>query len=381
MRIGIDVTSALTQGGGIGRYTRELVHALALTEFNSSFDIHLFSARTKAPSPVPNPLPNHPQMVHRPARLSEKWLYRLWYRLKLPLPVQTFTGPIDLYHSPDFVLPPISGETPTLLTIHDLSFIHYPETFTPQLIRFLNRVVPESVGKASHILADSIATQRDLIELWQVPDEKITVLYSGVNETFRPITDKVALKRAREKYNLGQAPYVLTLGTVQPRKNYRMLIEAFAPIAKTHDHNLIIVGGKGWLFEEILNEVKVQGLEGRVIFTGFVDDIDLPTIYSAATLFAFPSIYEGFGLPILESMACGVPVINSNASCLPEVAGKATIQLDPTDQNAWTEALEMLLKDPVQRAQMVAEGYIQAQHFSWKKSAQQLLEVYSQLLL
>ena len=152
-QIGIDVTSALTQGGGIGRYTRELVRALVNIETNNHYTF--FSAKIADAPPVRDPLPSGSTIAYRPAFLSERWLYRLWYRLRLPLPVQFFTGRLDLYHSPDFVLPPLAGDIPTLLTVHDLSFVHFPETFPAVLVDYLNQVVPWSVSRATHVLADS----------------------------------------------------------------------------------------------------------------------------------------------------------------------------------------------------------------------------------
>ena len=218
-RIGIDVTAAVLQGGGIGRYTRELVRALVAQEAEANF--RLFSARPPTASPVPQPLPQAGNVDYFPSRLTERWLYRLWYRLRLPLPVQWQTGKLDLFHSPDFVLPPVNGRVPTLLTVHDLSFIHYPDTFPPALVNYLNKVVPWSVGRATHILADSQATKDDLSEFWQVPQDKVTVLYSGVNSDFKPAAPAQETA-VREKYHLGSEPYLLSVGTIQPRKNYQM---------------------------------------------------------------------------------------------------------------------------------------------------------------
>lgn len=377
-RIGIDVTSALTQGGGIGRYTRELVKAVTSLDGQTAYQ--LFSARPPENPPVPNPLPRGKNVSHTPAPLGEKWLYRFWYRLRWPLPVQWITGRLDLFHSPDFVLPPVWGKIPTLLTVHDLSFAHYPQVYTPALLKYLNSVVPWSVQRATHILADSEATKEDLVKLWRTPENKITVLYSGVDNHFAPVTDEKLLAEMRQRYNLGAEPYILTVGTVQPRKNYQMLIRAFAPIARRQHHNLVIVGGKGWLYDDILQEVERQKLTGRVIFTNFVQDEDLSTLYSGATLFALPSLYEGFGLPLLEAMACGVPVVSSQTSSLPEVAGRAAVLLPPHHELAWTETIQHLLDEPLQRAQMVTEGFMQAKQFTWRRSAQQLLGVYQKLL-
>lgn len=381
IRVGIDVTAAVTQGGGIGRYTRELVRAVtAPGKRPDGFTYQLFSARQPASLPVPNPIPAGDNIHYHQTRLDARWLYRLWYRLRIPLPVQWYTGKLDLFHSPDFVLPPVSGGIPTLLTVHDLSFVHYPETFTPALRSFLSKSVPWSVARATHILADSQATKDDLSGVWGVPAGKITVLYSGVDNRFRPVTRQAHLDAVRHRYAIDDAPYILSLSTIQPRKNYQMLIRAFKPIAANWPHNLIIGGGKGWLYEETLAEVAKQGLTGRVRFLGFVDDADLPALYTGATLFVFPSLYEGFGLPVLEGMACGVPVLVSDASSLPEVAGEAAVSLSPHDEAAWTDQMHRLLLDAGRRSQMVAAGFRQARGFTWKHAARELRQLYHDLL-
>ncbi len=376
--IGIDITSAITQGGGIGRYTRELTQALVKAK--APYQYRFFSAKQPVEIPVADPVPTAVHTSYHPAPLNERWLYRLWYRLRLPLPIQWVTGKLDLFHSPDFVLPPVSGNIPTLLTVHDLSFAHYPEVFPAPLVDYLNNVVPWSIERTTHILADSQATRDDLINIWHVSPDKITVLYCGVHQRFQPVTEKKQLTAVRQKYDLGDTPYILNVGTIQPRKNYQMLIKAFVPVAKKQPHNLVFAGGKGWLYDEMMAEVEKQGLNGRVHFIGFVDDADLPTLYSAASLLTFPSLYEGFGLPLLEAMACGVPVISSNASSLPEVVGDSGILLSPHDQEAWTDTLLQILSDPLRRAQMVADGYRQARQFNWQKSTKQLLIIYKMLL-
>ncbi len=377
-RIGIDVTSALTQGGGIGRYTRELVRALAKSDYDNVYI--LFSAKQPARLPVPDPLPVGPNVEHRMAPLSEQWLYRLWYRLHAPVPVQWFTGQIDLFHSPDFVLPSVQGNIPTLLTVHDLSFVHFPETFPEALVKYLNQVVPRSVRKATQVLADSQATRDDLVQIWNVPFEKISVLYSGVSRKFQPINDKKRLRGVRTKYRLEDRPYILSVGTVQPRKNLEMLLDAFKPVADSSPHNLVIAGAKGWFHDRIVEKVSSLELNQRIRFLGFVDDDDLPALYSEATLFVFPSIYEGFGLPLLEAMACGVPVITSNASSLPEVVGDAAIQLPPLEPILWTKAMLDLLTNGTKRAQYVAAGFLQSRQYSWDRAAGQLSSIYKALL-
>jgi glycosyltransferase involved in cell wall biosynthesis len=377
-QIGIDVTSALTQGGGIGRYTRELVRALVTLESDNRYT--LFSARPPDRCPVPDPLPGGAAIEHRPAFLSERWLYRIWYRLRLPLPVQLFSGQLNLFHSPDFVLPPVHGDIPTLLTVHDLSFIHFPDTFPSTLVNYLNQVVPWSIARAWHVLADSVSTKNDLREYYAVPDEKITVLYSGVSSAYRPVESPTVLKSTQQGYGLDDDPYVLSVGTIQPRKNYQMLIRAFALIAREHPHNLAIAGGKGWLEDEMMAEAARQGIADRVRFLGFVADEHLPALYSGASLFVFPSLYEGFGLPVLEAMACGVPAIISNSSSLPEVGGDAALQLPPDSPEAWADGMNMVLNDRKLAADMIAAGFAQAHRFNWEQAAQELLDIYGTLL-
>lgn len=377
IRIGIDVTSAVAQGAGIGRYTRELVQALVRLDSKPSYC--LFSARAPKLTVVADPLPEAPNVEYRETWLSEKWLYRMWYRLHLPISVQRFTGEIDVFHSPDFVLPPV-GDIPSVLTIHDLSFIHYPEAFTPSLLKYLNNVVPSSVARVNHVLADSLATKNDLIDIWQVPNEKVTVVYSGVNSSFRPVTDKERIDHLRKKYELGDNPYILSVGTLQPRKNYEMLMRAFKPVADSYDHQLIIAGGHGWMYEQIQKEIDQQGLGQRIRLIGFVEDQDLPALYSQASLFVFPSLYEGFGIPVLEAMACGVPAISSDSSSLPEVAGDAGLLISPVNQELWSKSIIQLLNDSARRTKMVAAGYLQARKFSWRKAAEQVLDTYHMLL-
>jgi glycosyltransferase involved in cell wall biosynthesis len=174
---------------------------------------------------------------------------------------------------------------------------------------------------------------------------------------------------------------VLAVGTVQPRKNYELLVRAFCPVAERHPHSLVIVGGKGWLDEGLPIEIERQGLSARVKMAGFVDDADLPAIYSAADLLAFPSLYEGFGLPLLEAMACGTPVISSDSSSLPEVAqGGSAIMLSPHDQEAWSAAMLDLLAVDETRQRLIAAGHERISHFSWRAAARQLAALYRELL-
>ena len=328
-----------------------------------------------------------PNFHIRSAPFSDVWLARLWHRLHIPLPVTTFTGSQDLFHATDFVLPPTPRRTRTLLTVHDLSFVRDPDSASPALRRYLNDVVPASVTKAHHVLADSQATKDDLIELYRVLPEKVTVLYSGVDPRFSPDKQRGEEERIRKRYKLGHQPFILGLGTLHPRKNYNRLISSFAQIADVSrrldgrpiTHNLVIVGKQGWLFDSIKADAARLGLRTRLIFPGYADDEDLPALYRAADLFVFPSLYEGFGLPPLEAMACGTPVITSNVSSLPEVVGDAGLTVDPTDIYELANAMSHALQDRELRERMISTGLARASEFTWLRSARQLRDIYSQV--
>ena len=370
MRIGIDYTAAVRQGAGIGRYTRELIGGLLSLETVHQYT--LFAATGGLD--VEWSLASRADLRVRTIPLSDEWLSRLWHRARIPLPVELVTGRLDLFYSPDFVLPPTLPGTRTLLTVHDLSFLHYPDHFVPKLVRYLSGVVPRAVARADLVLADSEATRTDLIEMVGVDPKKVEVLYSGVAARFRPEPEPGERERLQERYGLDPArPYVLAVGTVQPRKNYVRLIRAFAAL-QSDEHQLVVAGGRGWLYQEVLTEAETIGDRVRVL--GFVDDADLPALFRGASLFAFPSLYEGFGLPVLEAMACGVPVVTSDVSSLPEVAGDAALLVDPADQSALTEGLRRGLEDDGLRRGMISRGVEQAARFTWERAARQLLTAF-----
>jgi len=375
LRVGFDATPAVRQGGGIGRYTRELLRAVADVDQNTQFRLFYTAPGDSAAHTLPA-LPAN--FLVRRLPFDDIWLARVWHRARAPIPVDWITGRIDLFHSPDFTLPPTSRATRTLLTVHDLSFIRDPESAVPVLRDYLNKVVPRSVARADHVLADSLATRADLVELYDTPPEKISVLYCGVNEVFQPVRDAEALRAVRTRYHLGEAPFIVAVGTLQPRKNYPRLIQAFAQLGE-REANLVIAGGKGWMYDAVFAEVERLGLGERVIFPGFVADDDLPALYSAARVLAYPSTYEGFGLPILEAFACGTPVVTSTASCLPEVAGGAALLVPATDVPALAEALRLAYGDTAVRDRLIQAGAIRARQFSWKDSARQLVGLYHRL--
>ncbi|MCL4505936.1 MAG: glycosyltransferase family 4 protein [Chloroflexi bacterium] len=398
-RITIDVTPAVHQSAGIGRLTREIVRHLLQIESRSQYRLFCMGRVDSAGSATLAAIQPHPPRVTVPVvigPLNDRWMYRIWYRARLPVPVQLLAGACDLYHATDFVLPPVLPGTRTVLTVHDLTFERDPGSAPPTLLGFLKRVVPQSVRRATHIVADSYATARDLTELYAVAAEKITTIHSGVDERFTPRTTasyyKARSSALRAKYGLPAEPFILTVGTLQRRKNHLTLVRAMARLndrLRTGDSGsesrpvgvkLVIAGGKGWLYDEVQEEIGKLGIEAQVVFAGFVDDADLPDLYHAAAVFAFPSLYEGFGIPPLEAMACGIPVVTSNASSLPEVVGDAGLMVDPLDVDGLSSALYRALFDEVWRTQAVSAGMQRAATFTWQRAAQQLLAVYDKVL-
>lgn len=374
--IGIDYTAAYEQGAGIGRYVRELVRALAALDTQTPYRLFVAGA-TRGNLPA-SPGAN---FSWRPTRITPLWFARLWHRLQLPLPVEAFTGRVTLFHATDFTLPPVLPGTKTLLTVHDLSFVRAPETTTPVLKAYLDKVVPRSVRRATHVLADSQATKDDLVDLYGTSPDKITVLLGGVNPEFEPVLDEDTRRAARRRYAIPDNPYIFSVGTVQPRKNYARLIEAVSLLGPAFgDVHLVIAGGHGWLDDSIYQAVHTFGLDERVHFTGFVRDGDLPALYSAATCFAYPSLYEGIGLPVLEAMACGTPVVTSNISSMPEISGEAALLVDPYDVAALADALRTLLSEDALRQDLVQRGFSQAATFTWERAAAQLYGVYQHML-
>ena len=374
-RIGLDYTPAWEQGAGIGRYVRELVAALAIEDQAMSWRLFVAGARKSQLPPPPGQ-----NFSWRPVALSSHWLMRLWHRAQLPVPVELFTGPLTLYHATDFVLPPVRRTTRTIVQVHDLSFLRVPDAAPPALKAWLERIVPASVRRADYVLADSHATRQDLIELFAVtPHSKIGVLHGGVNSRFspRPASAQLAVRR---KYGLDNWPFILSVGTVQPRKNFGRLVESLACLrGQGHDLHLVIAGGKGWLSDPFHKQLRENGLGNVVHLVGYVADEDLPALYSAAAVFAFPSLYEGFGLPVLEAMACGTPVATSNLSSLPEVAGDAALLVDPYDVAALSDALGRIVLDSALQQRLVQAGHRQAKRFTWQHSASQLMTVYKSL--
>jgi glycosyltransferase involved in cell wall biosynthesis len=283
---------------------------------------------------------------------------------------------IDLLHSPAFV-GPMAGGCPFVVTVHDLSFLDYPQNFRAMNRSYLRVLARRSVLRARRVIAVSQSTRDDLVKHYGLSPERIDVVYNGVDAGFHPLSaGEIDSFRAR---NGLPGQFILFVGTLEPRKNVVRLIEAYAHLAGDRPH-LVLVGGKGWLYQEVFERVEGLGISDRVHLVGYVPADELCLWYNAALMFVYPSLYEGFGLPPLEAMACGTPVITSTASSLPEVVGRAALLVDPTDVAALATAMARVLGDPGLRAEMRAAGLERAQHFSWQESARRTVDSYRRAL-
>ncbi len=375
MRIAIDYTAAIRQGAGIGQYVRCLVDAMLAQDASNSYTL-LASGRPTGT----RPFPIADNVRARTIFIPDRYLNILWYRWRLPLYATFFSGQVDIYHGPDFALPPLNGKLRKVVTVHDLAFLEHPEYAVPSLAAYLKKVVPEAVASADVVAAVSQTTGQALIDHLKTPREKITVIPNGVGAYFRRITDPVILGATRHKYGL-KHPLVLGVGTLEPRKNHIGLVKAFAQAQKKKGGPamLALAGGKGWLYEETRQVVSELKLENKVRFLGRVSDLELITLYSLADVFAFPSFSEGFGIPPLEAMACGAPVITSNTSSLPEVAGDAALLVDPHDVKGLGHAITRLLEDEQLREELRQKGYQRARQYTWSAPASKMLSVYQKL--
>lgn len=375
MRIAIDYSAAVNQKAGVGRLVRNQV--LALADLDTENDYRLVYARPNSGS-TPQ-FPRARNFARREVGLRERWLTILWHRAKMPLPADWFSGPVDLFHSPDFVLPPLRRAR-GILTVHDLAFLMRPECAHPRLRVYLEEVVPRSVRRADFIIADSENTRNDLVVLLGVPPSSIAVVPGGVEERFQPVDDAQTRSRVRRYLGVGDAPFILAMGMLEPRKNLNRLMDAFGELKSRPgvpaDLKLVLAGGKGWLFDGIFEHHAASPVGDDIVFPGFIPDELLPGMYSAAEVFAFPSLYEGFGLPILEAMACGTPVVASRSSCLPEVAEGAAVLIDPASSDSLADGLHRTLTQPDLRTDLIARGRERAAQYTWRAAAERLLEVY-----
>jgi glycosyltransferase involved in cell wall biosynthesis len=310
-------------------------------------------------------------------RLQPKLLYavssRIWSAWTFPRALDD--DRIGVAHV-QYTIPPLMP-CPVVTTIHDVSFKRCPEFFTLKDRLILSAAVRRAARRAARILSVSEHGKRELLDLYGIPPERIAVVYPGVDDQFAPLNRESARRAVAKRYGIS-APFILTVGVIQPRKNLPRLLEAFARlkgILRT-DHKLVIVGKSGWREDNLLDRIRALDLVGDVALTGYVPYEDLPVLYNAADIFVYPSVYEGFGLPPLEAMACGTPVITGNLTSLPEVVGEAGIMADPYDPDSFAQAMLNVLSSESLRADMAARGPEQAAKFSWDTMAHQMAAVY-----
>jgi glycosyltransferase involved in cell wall biosynthesis len=363
--IGLDASrAARAHRTGTETYALELLKALA----GLSEPHHQLRLYTPHP-PQHEDWPQSPQVETRVI----PWP-RLWTHMRLAAELQQH--PPDLLFVPAHVLP-VYCPVPGIVTVHDLGYIYYPEAHRPFDRWYLNWTTRRHIRVARQIIADSLATKQDLVRFYQADPDRISVIYLGRDEALKPVTDPALIAQTKAECGI-EGDYLLYLGTLHPRKNLVRLIEAFAmalPAISLPYLKLVIAGGKGWLYREIFAKVEALGLAGRVIFPGYISESLKPALLSGASAYVFPSLYEGFGLPVLEAMACGIPVLTSQVSSLPEVAGDAALLVDPEEPTEIAQSLVQLMTQPDLRRQLVERGFRQVEKFSWPRAATQLLEI------
>jgi glycosyltransferase involved in cell wall biosynthesis len=366
MRIGIDARLVYYSQAGISQYILRLIQGLAGIDRENEFII-LQSRKDKH------------IIVDKPnfKRVS------LWtpshHRLEqYALRVEISGLNLDVLHSPDFI-PPFHCRCKSIITIHDLAFLLYPHFLTKDSARYYSQI-DEAVKRTDHIIAVSESTRQDTIRLLGAPKHKITVIYESANPIYRLVNDREILEQTKNKYHI-TGDFILFVSTIEPRKNVPTLLKACRQLLDSYkaDVKLAVVGRRGWLSEEVFTLVDELKLTNDILFLDRVPVEDLLHLYNAAQLLVQPSFYEGFGLPPLEAMACGTPVVVSNVSSLPEVVGDAGLLVDPENVSELTVAIWRVLTDEALRAELIAKGFKRARCFSWEKTALETLELYQRV--
>jgi len=296
--------------------------------------------------------------------------------------IDKLIGGCEVFLSPHFFIAPISDQCKKIVVFHDLSFEYYPEFFSfPKRYWHRSMNPRKTAEEADRIIAVSESTKADLMDRYHIDPARVRVVYPGVSDSFRTITDEAELKRVKEKYQLPEN-FILYFGTIEPRKNIVGIIKAFEELRNSHksqftSHKLVIAGSNGWLYKNILKEANKSRYRDEIIFTGYVDETDKPCLYNLAKLFVYPSFFEGFGFPPLEAMACGVPTIVSHVTSLPEITQDAAVMVNPYMYGEIAEAMHMLLEDEALYREFSKRGIEQAKKFSWRDSAKEVLEIIS----
>jgi glycosyltransferase involved in cell wall biosynthesis len=372
MPIYIDISSAVHAKAGIGRYAESLAQALIAREPGR---FALFYNRVKGSRP-PQSLAMVPA---RSVRAGYKpWRMAVWVGQLASAGFNRLVPDAELFHATEHLLPPLRG-VPTVLTVHDMIFRQFPEHQKRLNYWYLNATMPLYCRRADAILTVSESSKRDIVAHYGLEPAKVTVIYEAAAPEFVPASPAAA-DAVRRRYGL-PARYMLHVGTIEPRKNLTRLVEA---LDRLHDEGLtiplVVVGGKGWLYDDFFQRLEALEIRDSVYFPGYVPAADLPLLYSAASLAAMPSVYEGFGLPVLEAMACGTPVVCSQTSSLPELGGTAARYFDPYDVEAMADVIRAVWTDDNMRAEMSRQGLSEAVKFSWSRAAEETYQVYEAIL-
>jgi glycosyltransferase involved in cell wall biosynthesis len=372
MHIGLLVYGLDRPLSGISRYTLELTRALAALP--GGHEVLLLAAGSTGALTEGNNLRSVPLFgcSRLPGLVTLGNVLIPWKARRLQ---------VDIVHDPTGVTPFLfgAGGARTVVTLHDVFAWSCPGHSTAMDTLLYRYWLPHVLPRVDAVITDSQASKTDVIRYLKVPHDKTHVIYGGVSASYRPISvDETA--RTASRYGLPQG-YILFVGSIEERKNLRRLLQAYAWLRQRGEERpLAIVGPRKWKYAHILQTVEELGIGDQVIFTGYVPEEDLPTLYSGADLFVFPSLYEGFGLPPLEAMACGTPVVCSNTSSLPEVVGDAAITVDPYDVKALADAMHRVLSDAALREELRAKGLARAKMFTWEKAARETLAVYEKVL-
>ncbi len=371
MRIAIDLSPAIHQKAGLGRYACTLAEHLIAQDRANEYVAFAYGRFGRAA--LPRALCALPR-ASMPLD-ARPWRMGVWLTHALGISLDRALPRVDLFHATEHLLPPLKN-VKTVFTLHDLIFQIFPEYHLPLNRWFLANAMPRFLRRADAIIAVSECTKRDAIHFYDLPPEKITVIYEGVNSALHPTHDPNLIARARTRYAKDQ-PFLFFLSTIEPRKNIIALIDALRVLrSRGFPHRLLIAGRKGWLYQDTLDHVKKTGMESEIDFLDYVDDAELPALFAACDAFVFPSLYEGFGLPPLEAMACGAPVVSSNVSSLPEILGDAAIFVDPREVGEIAAATERVITHHTLRDELRAKGIAQAAKFSWERAARETLAVY-----
>ena len=364
MKVAIDGRALTVRRTGGGYYTYHLLERL-----KDSDNQYLICAH--------KPLEFEVSSDNIDVRISHFPLGILWQQIGLPHTLRK--GRVDLLHSPLFTLP-LYLPCPAIITILDLTPILFPQLHYWKVRLSLRYTMGLSARRAKKIIAISRNTYRDIVENLKVSEDKIVVIYPGVSACFHP-RDQEEQKKIRQKYT-GGGKFILNVGTLEPRKNLSFLIDVYNTLMKKSEEplHLVLAGGKGWNYKHLFRKVSELGIEDKVLFPGYVPPDELPHLYTAAELFIFPSLYEGFGLPALEAMASGVPVVASSTSSIPEVVGRAGRVIKGWNVEEWAECIYSILIDQKVREDMRDRGVEQAKKFSWSRCAKETMNVYQEVV-